>query len=166
MANRRPEVRFVVVGGSLYGLEPEYAERLPRLAEAHGLGGRIRFLGHRHDALAVMGACDVVVHCSIRPEPFGMVVLEAMALGRAVVASSAGAPSEIVDDGRTGLLVPPGRPVALADATEGLVGDPARRAELGAAAFEMTRREWSATRMAERFAALYHEVTERQRAVR
>lgn len=155
VGRRHPEARFVVVGGALYGLEPDEPTHLARLAGALGLGDRVRFLGHREDALALMAACDVVVHCSTRPEPFGMVVLEAMALGRAVIASSAGAPPELIDHGRTGLLATPARPVELAAALHRLVSTPRLRRALGTAAQAKVERDWTARVMAERFAHLY-----------
>ena len=155
VAPHRPEARFVLVGGALFGLEVEYAKQLPALASQLGIADRVRFLGHRTDALSVMAGCDVVVHCSRRPEPFGMVVLEAMALGRAVVAAGEGAPPEMVRPGDTGLLAPPRRPIDLAATLDEVIADPALRARLGTAAAAEVAEQWTADRMAERFAALY-----------
>jgi glycosyltransferase involved in cell wall biosynthesis len=67
-------------------------------------------------------------------ESFGYVALEAMAAGRAIVASSAGGMAEIIDDGRTGVLVPPRDPAAIAKAILGLLNDPAKAADMGIAA--------------------------------
>lgn len=158
VAGNHPAARFLVVGGALHGWEREYAEALPVLAAELGLGNRVRFLGHRDDALAVMAGCDVVVHCSRRREPFGLVVVEAMAVGSAVIATRTGGPEEAVDEGRTGLLVRPGDPVALAGALDLLMGDPAERARLARAGAEAARRTRSARAMAEGFAALYQEL--------
>lgn len=161
-----PSTRFVVVGGALFGLEERYAARLPELAAELELDGHVRFLGHRDDALSLMAQCDAVVHSSTKPEPFGMVVLEAMALGRAVVASTAGAPPELVVDGVSGLLAPPGNAPELASAMSRLAGDRALRERLGAAATEEACRAWSGTAMAERFAALYRELVIRRQPER
>jgi D-inositol-3-phosphate glycosyltransferase len=76
---------------------------------------------------------DIVVHASNR-EPFGRVLLEAMAAGRPVIAPREGGPLEIVSDGETGLLVPPRDPDALAAAMVSLLEDPARRAAMSRAA--------------------------------
>ncbi|MEM6392363.1 MAG: glycosyltransferase family 4 protein [Planctomycetota bacterium] len=105
-------VRAWVVGEALFTDEDRaYAERL------RGSGGdAVRFLGFRGDVPAVMRACDVVVHCSVEPEPFGRVIVEGMLAGRPVVASRAGGAAEIVRDGETGLLVEPGDAEALAGA--------------------------------------------------
>jgi glycosyltransferase involved in cell wall biosynthesis len=85
-----------------------------------------------------MRAADAVLHASIRPEPFGLVVVEAMALGRAVVASRLGGPSEIVSEG-TGLLFDPSRPEELSFLLAQLHEQPALRARLGAAGRERAR---------------------------
>jgi glycosyltransferase involved in cell wall biosynthesis len=86
------------------------------------------------DVLAAMRAAAVVVSPSVWPEPFGLVVVEAMGQGTPVVASSVGGLAELVADGETGLLVPPGDPVALGAAVRQLVDDPAARRRMGEAA--------------------------------
>lgn len=154
VAARVPEARFAVVGGALYGRERDYAARLPRLAAELGLDGRVRFTGHREDALGIIAAADATVHASLRGEPFGLVVAEAMALGRAVVASRCGAPVELVDHGRTGLLAAPGDPDALAAAMQTLVVDPGLRRRLGVAAAAEAGRRWTTEAMADRFGEL------------
>lgn len=153
---RRPDLRFLVVGGALYGWEQDYAASLPVLAARLGLGARVHFAGHRDDAMDLMSASDVVVHSSRRPEPFGLVVAEAMVRGRAVIASRTGGPEEQIDDGVTGLLVPPGDDAALAAAMERLAGDGAVRAAMGAAATEVAVARWSARATAKQFVDLYH----------
>ena len=129
-------VRFtgLVVGGTMFGIEPEYAEELKHLADSEQLAGRVRFPGNISNPADWMNACDVVVHASIEPEPWGLVVAEAMACGRAVIASSAGGPLEMVEHKRTGWLVDPGDEVALAAWLEILLANPTLRTELGAAA--------------------------------
>lgn len=164
-ARRRPDARFVVVGGALYGWEEEYASSLPALAHELGIADRVAFLGHRTDALSVMAACDVVAHASLRPEPLGLVVLEAMALGRAVVATRTGGPEELIEHGVTGMLVRPGDPTGLSDAIGELANDEGVRHRLGTAASRTVRERWSAERMAEQFAALYADVSIRGRGV-
>ena len=89
-----------------------------------------------------MNAWDVVVHASVRPEPFGRVILEGMLLGKPVIATAAGGVPELIDDGRTGFLVPPGDATALADCLRRVLADARRgagdrgaRPGMGAAAF-------------------------------
>jgi glycosyltransferase involved in cell wall biosynthesis len=111
---------------------------LRALADRLALGDRVRFLGWVEDKPAFFGALDVFCVPS-RMEPFGIVVLEGMAHGRAVVASTAAGPREILRDGIDGLLVPPAAPPALADALGALLDDPERRAALARAGRETVR---------------------------
>ena len=116
-----PGVRFVFAGKG--DVAPEAAPD-------------VRVLGSvPHDVLfALYRAADVVVAPSVWPEPLSRVILEAMALGRPVVATSVGGNPELVEDGVTGLLVPRGDAPALARAVTSLLHDPARRARMGEAA--------------------------------
>ena len=95
----RPDTRFVVVGGALFGLEPGYAQTLDARAAALGLADAVRFTGHLDDPAPELAAAALVVHSAIRPEPFGLVIVEAMLAGRAVVAPAEGGPAEIVESG-------------------------------------------------------------------
>jgi glycosyltransferase involved in cell wall biosynthesis len=124
-----------------------------------GLGDKMRFLGHRPDAVSVMAAADVVVHASREPEPLGIVIMEAMALGKPVIASRTRRPEELIDDGRTGVLTAPDDVDQLAAAIDKLASAvPAERARIGAAARDAFREEWSAQAMAERFASALTEI--------
>ncbi|MCG7362960.1 glycosyltransferase [Roseomonas sp. ACRSG] len=113
------------------GEGPERAA-LEKLAAELGVATRVRFLGWRQDAGALLAGCDVFV-CSSRHEPLGNVVLEAWSASKPVVAVAAQGPAELIEDGRTGLLVPQESPEALAQAVGSLLADPARAADLGAA---------------------------------
>lgn len=155
VAHEVPAARFVVLGGALYGRGEEYAAGLPRLTETLGIADRVAFTGHRDDALAVMAASDVVAHCSITPEPFGMVVIEAMALGRATIASDDGGPPEVIEHGRNGVLVPPGDPAALAEEMTALLVDPDRRRRIGEAGRDLVLERYTAREMARALAVVY-----------
>lgn len=120
---RVPDVQALIVGGPLFG-EAEHEAHLERLAADLGLSERVRFTGFRADVADLMAGVDIVVHASTQPEPFGRVVVEGMLAGRPVVAAGGGGVAEIVEDGRTGLLVAPGDPDELADAIRRLVADP------------------------------------------
>jgi glycosyltransferase involved in cell wall biosynthesis len=138
------------------GEGPERA-RLERLARAHELSARLRFLGQRRDVPDLLCACDALVLPS-RREGLGVAALEAMALARPVVASRAGGLREAVDHERTGLLVPPGDPEALADALARLLGDPELRRRLGEAGPRWVAREFSLARMVDAYEGLYCQV--------
>jgi glycosyltransferase involved in cell wall biosynthesis len=166
VATRVPMARFVVLGGALYGWDQEFAAGLPRLAESLGIADKVAFTGHRDDALAVIAGSDVVAHCSTSPEPFGMVVIEAMALGRPVIASNTGGPPEIIANGETGLLIPPGQPAVLAEAISDLLLDGQRRAAIADAGRQVAQQRFSAEEMTRALAAVYRQTSAaaRQRA--
>src|SRR5262249_59627020 len=123
---RLPELRCLIVGG-IHRLGAEYGERLKERVAAPDLAGHVLLTGARGGVAACMDAADLVLPASSR-EPFGRVLLEAMAAGRAVIAPREGGPREIVVDGKTGVLVPPRDPDAPAAAMVALLEDPARRA--------------------------------------
>ncbi len=133
VARTRPAARFVVVGGPLIGQET-YASSLKMRASALGLNGVVHFTDWRYppDAMPdVHRALDALVLPSVEPEPFGLVVVEAMATGKPVIATRHGGPTELVLDGVTGWLVPPRDPHALARAMERVIDDPARARVMG-----------------------------------
>jgi len=155
VARVHPQARFLVVGGSLFGLEQRYADRLHAQAERLGLSGSTIFTGFRPDVYRFLAAADLVVHSAIRPDAFPTVLLEAMALGKPVVSTDLGGPREIVDDAVTGLLVPPGEPQHLARAILTLVGDSGLRARMGAAGVARFRERFQAGRMARDLERVY-----------
>jgi len=104
---------YVAFAGAAPADTPAYEAELRARVSQDGFSERVRFLGSRSDVPALMSAADVVVHASIRPEPFGLVVIEAMALGRPIVASRLGGPAETVTPG-SGLLFDPAHPDELA----------------------------------------------------
>ncbi len=129
---RLPGVILWIVGRAVFTEEDRaYEDLLRRQAELSG--GKIRLAGFRDDVPVLMRAADVVVHCSTEAEPFGRVVVEAMLARRPVVAAAAGGPAEIIEDGRTGLLVPPGDSASLAAALRRLQADPDLCQRLGEA---------------------------------
>lgn len=122
----------VVVGGA-HETEPGYEAELHQQAAALGLSNTVIFAGFQSNAVEWMQAMDVVVHASDR-EPFGIVVIEAMALGKPVVAGAEGGPAEIIGDEANGLLAPYGDAAALARAIARVLDDPVFAARVGAAA--------------------------------
>lgn len=126
--------RFLLVGSPLLGLEVSYVDRLQELVRKAGLNEQVCFTGQRNDINDLMNACDVLVHASVEPEPWGLAVAEGMAAGRPTVSSAGGGPSEMIEPGRTGLLVPREDPAALAAALEEVLVRPEWSREMGKAA--------------------------------
>jgi glycosyltransferase involved in cell wall biosynthesis len=125
-----PEARGVVVGDAPPEL-PEYRQELETLSDQLGLAETVSFVPFQTELAPVMSALDVAVLASTTPEPFGRVLIEAMAAGRPVIASDSGASREIIDDGQQGILFPPGDHDALASAIARVLSDPALAAEMG-----------------------------------
>lgn len=156
----RPDARFLVCAGDLPGYEA-YAQGVKRLAGELGLDGRIHFTDWRYrldDIPQVMAALDVFVHTSVRPEPFGLVLVEAMATARPVVAANAGGVPEVVQAGATGLLAEPGDWRGVAGAVGALLADPARARAMGEAGRRRAERLFEVRAYAARVQALYDEV--------
>ena len=152
LAQARADLRFMVVGGAILGWEGSYPDDLRRLAADLGIADRIHFAGHQADVHPWYDALDVVVHASFG-EPFGLVLVEAMALGKPLVATNCGGPLEIVEDGTSGLLVPPGDPEQLAGAVERILADRGLASALSRGAVERAN-AFTEERMAEGFADL------------
>jgi glycosyltransferase involved in cell wall biosynthesis len=123
--------------------------------EASGLGERISTLGFVDDLPATMAVLDVALYSALESDGMSRVLFEYLAAGVPVVASRVGVVPEILEDGRTALLVPPGEPEPLANAIARLLDDPGRRREIGAAGAALVRARYSGARLAEQLTALY-----------
>lgn len=128
VAQENPSTRFVLVGADLFDEHPDLVRRIKGEVNAPPLAGRTILAGYREDIGDVLDALDCLVLPS-HGEPFGRALVEAMLLGKPVIATKEGGPLEIVVDGETGILVPVGAPEALAGAMLTLArdGDFARR---------------------------------------
>jgi glycosyltransferase involved in cell wall biosynthesis len=153
---RVPDARAVLVGADLEQ-GGAYEEALRRRADELGVADRVVFAGRRADAARVLAAADLVALPSWT-EGLPLVVLEAMALGRAVVATPVGGTPELIVDGETGLLVPPRDAGALADALRRILADDALRRRLGDAGRQRVEQRFSAAAMAHEVLGIYDEV--------
>ena len=147
-AQGAPDARFAVVGDGV--LRPD----LERQAGMLLADGRMTFTGWRSDVAPLLAAMDVFVMPS-HFEGGPTSVLEAMAMGKAVVATNVGMVPEVIRQDADGVIVPPGNPVAIAAAISGLVQDGERRAAIGAAALAKARADFSADLMVNQYLALF-----------
>jgi glycosyltransferase involved in cell wall biosynthesis len=157
----RVPVRGYIVGGPVYrtGAHSQVdAQTLMRSIDAHGLGQHVGLTGFVEDVPGVMRALDIVVHASIEPEPFGLVIAEAMASGRAVIVSDAGGAAEIVRNGIDAIATAPGDDAALAERIEELVRDEERRRRIGSAARQSASERFDRQRMLESVEDVYRQV--------
>jgi glycosyltransferase involved in cell wall biosynthesis len=157
IAERHPQVKFAAVGG-VFDTEKFYMERFRKEVHDAGLENKLTINDFRADMPDVFAAFDVFVLPSILPEPFGLVVIEAMASGKPVVATAPGGPSETVVDGETGFLVPPSDASAIARALEVLLADPQKRMTMGEAGRRRAREVFSLPRYVTEFEELYDAV--------
>ena len=150
VAEAHPAARFVLVGGAIFGGGEAYEASLLDLVERLGLEAQVIFAGQREDLGSVLSTLDLLVHCSIAPELFGRVIIEGLAARLPIVAYAHGGPAEIISDGVTGLLVPPGDRGALAGQVLKLLGDASLCQRLGVAGRELVERDYQAQTVARR----------------
>lgn len=157
VARNHPTARFYIVGAIGYEEQRAYLKNLHALAEHPDLAGRVMFAGYRSNVADWMAAMDIVALPSVEPESFGNVLVEAMSLGRRVIGTSIGGALEIIRDGETGRLVPPGDPEALAGAMESLIAL-GPDDTMGQRAAADVRARFSPERFGDEIAALYREM--------
>jgi len=152
LRQRGHRLHTVVVGGDAYGLSSEYADSLPGLARRLGISDAVTMTGQVADAGPYIDQMDILVNAS-DPEPFGLVLLEGMARGVAVVAVDSGGPAEFIEHRQTGVLAPSGEADDLADALEPLLVSPALRESIAKAGHERYQHDFTDVAMRRRFFA-------------
>jgi glycosyltransferase involved in cell wall biosynthesis len=153
-----PHVHCVIAGG-VHRAGEGYARELQARIAALGLAQRVHLIGFRADIPEVMNAWDVVVHASVRPEPFGRVILEGMLLGKPVIATAAGGVPELIDDAHTGWLVAPGDAAALSACLQRVLAAPAEAQAMGIRAREWARQHFSLARQVAEMSEIYEGAT-------
>jgi len=158
VAAMHPEARFLVVGDEALG-EAGFRARLEALTGELGLNGRVFFAGYRSDAASVLAAMDLFVHPTVIPDSLPMVILETMALGKPVVATATGGTPELVEEGRTGLLVPAGDAAALAQSIHRLLAHPGLAQRLGKVGRRRAEERFSWRNHIQQLESLYQQLT-------
>lgn len=156
-AVREPPLRKVT--GVVLGHDPSedrsYLNRLKSLAKELGIESRIRFLPFQQDIWAVYAAADIVIHASTKPEPFGLVILEAMLASKPVIATRGGGVTDLVVEGQTGILVEPGSADELAAALAQWMAQPERAQQLGQAGAARARTLFTMKQNAAKISQVY-----------
>lgn len=149
--------RGYVVGGAIYqtGNSQWTLQELRTLSGKLGIAERVGFTGYVQEPADAMRALDIVVHASTSPEPFGRVIAEGMACGRAVICSNGGGARELISDGHDALSHPPGDATALAGRIADLARNPELRARIGSAARAAAERRFKLSRLAQEVIQLY-----------
>ncbi len=152
LLRRRQDVTLLVVGDGLH------RGALERLVEDLGIGNAVRFLGSRGDVVELMAASDVVCNITLTFEGLPIAVLDAMSLGKPLVATRTEGVEEVAKDGVTALLVPPQDPEALDGALERLLADPGEARRIGEAARESIDRQLDQREWIDKIESVYREL--------
>ena len=152
-----PTVRFQVIGSAFFN-DLAYEEEIHCLAESLGIAGAVEFTGFVRDVSARLHSLDVFVLASTMPEPFGQILVEAMAAGKPVIATDAGGVPEIINDSQIGLLVPPGDEDRLAEAICGMLSHPEQTAEMARRGRERAAERFTIERTVQDVEAVYTQI--------
>lgn len=152
-----PTTRFEIIGAALFS-EREYEAHLHELCRALRLEEVVEFTGFIEDVPARIAELDLVVHASTTGEPFGQVIIEAMAEQKPVVATDGGGVPEIVEDGITGILVPMGDAARMTEALTYLLANPEVAAQMGRNGRARVAAQFTIQRTARKVEAVYREV--------
>lgn len=153
-------VRAYVIGGPIYQTDnsQQSIAGLRELANQLGIGHKTGFTGYLPDTAGAIRALDILVHASTQPEPFGRVIVEGMACGRAVICSAAGGAAEIITDGEDALAHAPGDVAGLTARMLQLIHNPDLRARLGRAARITAERRFDRNQLAPALLSVYGSV--------
>lgn len=160
---RNDGLRFYIVGGPVYATAgSQYQMKdLREKASALGVAEMVGFTGFVNDVASAMRALDIVVHASTKPEPFGLVIAQAMACGRAVISTATGGARELIEPERDALNFPTSDTIALAAAIDRLAQNPTLRRELGTAGRAKVTERFSQRRMVDSLMGVYESVRPR-----
>lgn len=127
---RFPDCKFFIIGGSTDKFE-DYEKELKHIVASKGLQANMVFTGQRNDVPDIMNAINVMVHTTLAPDPYPGVVIEAMLIGKPIIATNIGGPAEAIENRKTGVLIPPDDPSILAEKICELLSDEKLRLSLG-----------------------------------
>ena len=153
---KKPFVKFLIVGDALFNKELSI-EKLREISRQYKINSQVIFTGLRKDIPQLIAALDILVLPS-RQEPFGRVILEAMAMGKPVIATDCGGPAEIITSGQTGMLIPVKRPDLLAEAIIRLLSNRLERERLSQAGYQLVKNKFDLQKQVNKVTDLYEQV--------
>jgi glycosyltransferase involved in cell wall biosynthesis len=156
-----PEARFLIVGREVES-HPSFRAALEELASSLDIRDHVIFTGFRQDVPSLIASMDVFLHCAVQPDPLPRVILEAMALGKPVVATDTGGIPEMIEEGRSGFLAPPRDVRSLREATISLLVDEGLAHRMSQAARERVQERFSLTQHVEAVTQLYSELAQQE----
>lgn len=156
-------IHYLIVGNTPPGQDYFRTELMKKIDKANSRM-KITLMNFTEDIWPVFDACDIIVVPSTEPEPFGMVALEAMAAKKPVIAAAHGGLMEIVENGKTGLLFPPGDVQIFADSIEYLAKNPALREQMGNQGFQKMKNQFSLKKYVSSFESLYESIGSKKKA--
>lgn len=127
----RYDIKSLIVGDVISPLENHYKNTLRKITNHLNLNNHVIFTGFRTDIQKIIDASDIIVHASVKPDPLPTVIIEAMNLGRPVVATHVGGVPELIEHNKTGLIVPPHNCDMLAEAISKLLDNPEKAKSMG-----------------------------------
>lgn len=157
VARRGIDFQAYIVG-DVYGDRHAFREGLEVLAKQLGVIERVHFTGFQDQVQPYLEHCNIFIMASTGKEGLGIVILEAMAAGRAVISTNSGGAVEILENNVTGLLVPPGDSERMADAIVDLAGNPDKRLDMARRGKQIALEKYSANAMVASVASLFDEV--------
>jgi len=152
-----PSTKALIVGDFSDG-DAGYQKKIQKMVDESGFSDRILMTGYIEDVRGIYSIMDVCVHTSIEPEPFGLVIIEAMANGVPVIASDLGAPKEIITDSVNGFIVDPTRPIELADTMINLLTHAKLREDIGYRGRAHVQRNYNIKNYARSVEQVYREI--------
>lgn len=151
---KNQNIKAFIVGDSSDSA-PTYLNEIKKIISESGFENRFTLTGYREDVERLYFAMDIIVHASIEPEPFGMVVPEGMAAGKPVIAADAGGPSEVIESGVDGILVPPGDIEKMSAAILDLANAPLKRKRIGEKGYQKVRAKFTIENAASEIEKIY-----------
>jgi len=162
---RYPDALFLIVGDAIFG-ETAVKQKVKKLIIDMGLTDYCIMTGWRNDIPDILKETDILVHTSSSPEPFGLILLEGMTMGKPVIATDAGGVTEIVVNGITGLLVRPADSNAIAEAVIYLLSNPNEAEKMGKAGLDRVERLFDIGLMIKKIGIVYDEIIDKNSACR